>query len=62
MNESHETKKILKNQAGSYNSMRRLEPSFSQKCEDGPTLKITYPWKTPPYQLGLEHEEKRGAK
>jgi hypothetical protein len=33
------------------------EPSFSQKCEDGPTLKITYQWKTPPYQLALH----RGA-
>jgi hypothetical protein len=49
MNKSHETKIIIKNQAGSYNSMRRLEPSFSQKYEDGPTLKITYQWKTPPY-------------
>jgi hypothetical protein len=53
MNKSHETKKIIKNQAGSYNSMRRLEPSFSQKYEYGPTLKITYQWKTPPYQLAL---------
>jgi hypothetical protein len=41
MNKSHETKIKIKNQAGSYNSMRRLEPSFSQKYEDGPTLKIT---------------------
>jgi hypothetical protein len=57
MNKSHETKIIIKNQAGSYNSMRRMEPSFSQKCEDGPTLEITYQWKTPPYQLALH----RGA-
>jgi hypothetical protein len=41
MNKFHETKKIIINQAGSYNSMKRLEPSFSQKYEDGPTLKIT---------------------